>query len=358
MNQRDPSGRGRKVLLSGVLCALAAVLLAGCGDGGTSQPELPTSVEVAVVLNSVDVSLTVFQVDDATASSTIGLGPDGSPIGMSISGATVAVPLGFVPAVAIVDLETATVLRTIPLPTGSGATGVAFLDDSRILVANPNLNTVVPVNVETGQLGAEIDVGKFPQHILAVGARVFVLNAELGPDFLPERTGTVTVLDRNTLEVVSTIELSGENPQSAAVGPDGLVYVINSGRFFGGNGSVSVVDPATLSEVLHVDGFGDFPGGAAFGPDGRLFTSSFSHGVVIWSPTTGGFTRAPDNAVAPEGIPSVSGLGFDRAGRLFTLRPECGGPSSALRLNAAFEVVEERPVGTCPIQIVFADIER
>jgi hypothetical protein len=337
------------------LALLVALFMSACGDSGTSPPPQGQTVELGVVLNSVDVSLTVFELGDDPQSVTIGLGPDGSPIGMAITGAVVAVPLGFVPAVAIVDIQTSELSRTIALPAGSGATGVAFLDESKLLVANPNLNTVVSVDLTTGQLGPEIEVGGFPQHVITVGAQVFVLNAELGADFQPARNGTVTVLDRGTLQVLSTIELSGENPQSAVVGPDGMLYVINSGRFFGDNGSVSVVNPTTRLEVSHVEGFGDFPGGGAFGPDGQLFTSSFSYGVVAWSPPVGGFTRAPDNAITPEGIPSVAGLGFDSAGRLYTLRPECAEPSAALRLDASFSVAESRPVGICPIQILFAE---
>ena len=187
---------------------LGMIMLGGasaCSD--SSGPELPTFRQVGVVLNSVDVSLTVFGVDSSEPPITIGLAPDGSPVSMAVRGSVVAVPLGFVPAVAIVDLETAAVTRTIALPEGSGATGAAFLDDERLLVANPGLSSVSLVNVADGTVADPIPVGAFPQSLIVQGGRVFVLNGELGPDFLPAGPGTITVLNAANLEVVATVIL-------------------------------------------------------------------------------------------------------------------------------------------------------
>ncbi len=339
------------------IALLGVILLGGasaCSD--SSGPELPTFQDVGVVLNSVDVSLTVFGVDSSEPPLTIGLAPDGSPVSMAVRGSVVAVPLGFVPAVAIVDLETAAVTRTIALPEGSGATGVAFLDDERLLVANPGLGSVSLVNVADGTVADPIPVGTFPQGVIVHEGRVLVLNGELGPDFLPAGPGTITVLDAANLEVVATVTLSGENPSGAAVGPDGLVYVVNAGRFFGNNGSVSAVSAGVPSEVTHHAGFGDFPGAPAFAASGDLYVPAFSYGVAIWRPGTGQFVRSPENAVEPEGVPSASGLGFDPLGRRYTLRPDCVDPSAVLRLSADFTVEASVPVGICPIALAFTVI--
>ena len=85
-----------------------------------------------------DVSVTIFDVEDPEQARTVGLGADGSPVTMAVRGALAAVPLGFVPALAVVDLKEAMLLRTVALTSGSGATGVAFLNDSIVLVANPS----------------------------------------------------------------------------------------------------------------------------------------------------------------------------------------------------------------------------
>jgi len=266
---------------------------------------------------------------------TIGLGPDGSPVGFALRDEMAAVPMGFVPALVVVDLATAEVTGSIGLPAGSGATGVDFLDDDRVLVANPGLNSVVTVQLTSGEVGPEIPVGVYPQHVRTVGDRVFVLNALLGPDFRPTGPGTITVLDAETTEVAATIQLSGVNPSTSAVGPDGLLYVVHSGNFGQGNGAVSVVDPSTLQEVNFIEGFGEFPGSAAFGPTGNLHVGGFGFGIAVWSPGAGVFTRAPDEAIAPEDTPSVAGLGFDAEGRLYVSYNRGTLPGTAPRLRPA-----------------------
>lgn len=340
--------------------ALAAALLAGlhgCADDGTG-PGVPEARDVGVVLNSVDVSLSIFDAEDPVGGTvtTVGLAPAGSPVGMAVRGGRAAVPLGFVPAVALVDLGAGEVSATYALPEGSGATGVAFVDDTLLVVANPGRNTVSPVNLRTGTVGAEIPVGGYPQAVIVGEGRVVVVNSELGPDFAPTGPGTLTLLDARTLARAGEVALSGENPGDAAFGAGGLLYVVNSGRFGGAGGSLSVVDVAAGAERSHHEDFGDFPFVVELGPNGLLYVGSFSFGVAVWDPATATFVRPPADAVAPGGIPSTSGLAFDQAGRLHTLVPECQEPGRVLRLDAAFAVDAEVTVGTCPFGIAFTAV--
>lgn len=340
-----------------LLVLLLALLPASCGDDGPTGPPEPEGVETGVVVNSIDLTLTLFPVDSADATRTVELGSDGSPVGVAIRDGLAVVPMGTVPTARVVDLATGEIVRTVSLPDGSGATGVAFANDSIAVVANPNLDTASPVNVRSGTAGEEITVGTFPQGVIRVGDRLFVLNARLGSDFQPEGPGTLTVLSP-TLTVVDSVQLSGENPGGAAVGPDGRLYVVNSGRFGESNGSLSVVDPETLEEVEHHTGFGDFPGPPAFGPDGLLHVPSFSYGVAIWDPAADAFTLAPADAVTPGGVGSTPAVGFDGRGRLHATAPDCSEPTVTYRLDAAFEVDTQISVGTCPVDIAFADVVR
>jgi hypothetical protein len=340
-------------LLSVAVVALLAVVSACDDDGGIVdlQPA-PDPVAIGVVLGSVDISLTVFPVDLPTVTRTIGLGPAGTPVGFAVRGNTAAVPLGTAPGVAVVDLLTETVTQTVGLPQGSGATGIAFVNDSIAIVANPGLNSVTSINVRSGAAGQTVDVGVYPTAVAIVGDRAFVVNANL-VNFAPTGPGTVTVLETGTLAIVATITLTGVNPGSVAAGPDGNLYVVNSGNFSAGDGSVAVIDPLGLTEVADYTGFGDFPSNGTFGPAGIFYTTSFSYGIAAWNPTTQTFVRSPAEAIEPGGTPSSSGVGVYDDGSVYALAPTCSGPSEALRLDATYAVTTTITVGSCPTAIHF-----
>jgi hypothetical protein len=284
------------------------------------------------------------------------LGPDGSPVSLAVRGEVAVVPLGAVPAAAVVDLRGARLLRTIPLPAGSGATGVAFLNDSIALVANSNLRSVSPINVRTGERGVDLTVGRFPQAIASVGDTAYVINGELGPDFQPVGPGSVSVIAGSPLHVLKTIPLSGTNPGAAAIGGGGRVYVVNSGRFGQSEGSLSVLDRGSLTELSHHTGFLSFPGSVAVDDGNHVYVGGFGIGLLVWDSQSGTFIRGANDPVTPGGVASTSGVGVDSEGRLYALEPECGASSVALRLTASYSVETEIPVGICPITIAFTRV--
>jgi hypothetical protein len=337
-----------------LIVAISLVALPACSDDPIA-PDVSTR-EVGVVVTSTDLALTVFDVEDADVSETVGLGADGSPVTLALRGRYAAVPMGIVPAVAVVDLGDPSLVRTVGLPDGSGATGVAFLNDSIALVANPNLGSVTPVNVRAGTAGDEIEVGRYPQGVVVHDGRAYVLNAEL-ESFQPDGPSTITVLDAASLDVVDTIELSGENAAAGALGPDGRLYVIQSGSFGADDGALSIVDLGTATEVDFVEGFGGFPGSIAVDGAGLVYVGAFGVGMLVWDSETGTFVRGLDDPVTPGGVASTSGIAFDDAGRVYTLDPDCQDPAVAHRLTSTYESEREIPVGICPLAISFTEIE-
>lgn len=330
---------------------LAPLALTGC-DLGPTEPDRPSGVEAAVVINSRERSLTVIPVENPAAPFTIGVSAEGSPVSVDARGKTAVVPLGTFPFAAVVDLQARAVTHTVALPEGSGATGVAFLNDSIALVANPRLNSVTPINVRRGTAGTAIPVGVYPSKIVVVDGRAFVLNGELDK-FVPVRPGTITVIDQS-LKTVGTVQLTGLNPGGAAAGRDGRLYVINSGRFGSNNGSLSVVDTRTLREVGHHTGFGNFPGSVAVDRNDRVVVGVYGTGILSWNPGTQAFVRGSDNPLKPGGIPPVAAVGFDSQGRMLALNPgSCRDPGVAYRVTAEGQVEREIPVGICPFGLAF-----
>jgi len=348
--------RASRPTLACLLVLAATLLAAACDDGVTNVLPPPAAVPVGVVVNSTELSLSVFPLDSPDESWTVPLGPDGSPVGAAIRGDLAVVPMGIVPAAVVLDLATGAMLRSAALPAGSGATGAAFLNDSIVLVANPDLNSVSPVNALRGTVGEAIPVGVYPTAVMVLGEKVFIVNGEL-ENFEPARPGTLTVLDRETLQPTGTVALSGENPGWITEGPGGVLYVIHGGRWGEGTGSLSVVDPVQEEEFAHHAGFGDFPQQAVFADDGRLYVSSWSYGIVAWDPDTGEFLRGPEDPIRPEGVGATAGLAVDGEGRLHSLFPECAEPSRVLRLGPDYETEASIDVGICPSALYFVDLD-
>lgn len=340
------------------LAALALLPLAAACEG-----ENPNQVRIeerlVATVNSTAASLTLAPADGPAGQTRIvELGTaQMSPTGLSARGDRAVVPLGIYPFAAVVDLRAGTLLHTVALPAGSGATGSAFVDDTLAVVANPGRNTVTPLRVNRGTAGAEVAVGTYPHAVASDGSRVYVVNANL-VNFSPAGPGSVTVLS-STLGFVRTIQLSGTNPSAAAIRGNRL-YVLHSGTFGGNDGSLSVVNLQTLAEESHHTGFGEFPSSLAVSPSGELYVGLFGAGIVTWSPTTRAFVRGFDDPVTPAGATVISGIGFDHAGRLHAATPgTCAAPApgTMYRLNAAGTAVDRTiQTGTCAFGIAFADV--
>jgi len=330
-----------------------AALLAACGsDGGTggggSNPE-----RIEVVVNSVSRTLSIFSPDSANPTvRTVDLGAQGSPVGAAVRGSLAVVPMGTYPFAVVVDLRTGVITHTIPLPANSGATGAAFLDDSIAIIANPNLNTVTPVNAVAGTAKAQLPVGVYPQAVVPGPGAVFVLNANL-VNFAPAGPGSVSVITVPT-KVDATAPLQGINPTAGAVSGSAL-YIVNAGHFGGNDGSLSTLNLAAGTETLST-GFGEFPGSVDVGQNGNVYVGVYGLGVLEYNPGIKQLVRGTDNPIVPSPGGSVSAIGFDNAGRMHTLNPgDCSAPGKEYRLTG---IVVNRTVtvGVCPFDIKFTQL--
>src|SRR5437763_5313118 len=206
---------------------------------------------------------------------------------------------------------------TLPLPTGSGATGVAIQDDSIAWIANPNLNTVTRVNYFSGDT-TSVPVGVYPQAVALVGTRVFVVNSNLVGS-TPAGPSWLTSFECCSVRTPDSIPLTGTNARFATVGDDSLLYVIASGHTGARDGKLSIVDPQTRVEVAVLNGLGESPGAAAFHPAGsRLLVASATEGILEVNASIRVITRGPGNGVKPGGN-GVSGLAIDLRGRVYAV---------------------------------------
>jgi hypothetical protein len=327
--------------------AAAAALALGCAD--TNAP-LPDPTEVLLVVNSGANTLSIVPVEAAGEVVSVPLGGTSpAPEGVSARKSVALVPLRLDDAVAVVDLRARTVVRTIPLPENSGATGSVMVDDSVAYVGNPNLNTVSRVNYLTGDT-EEVVVGKYPQGLAFTRGKVFVLNGNL-ENSAPVGPSWLTVIDPGTNALAAGVDsipltMPG-NAGFAEVGPDGLLYVMNAGSSLSGDGRLSVVDPLARTELASHAGFGPAPGNLASDGGSHLFVSSLAEGVMEFDLDSNRVVRGAGHGLK---VPGNASVAADSKGRLYAIeRGPCSGgqPGTAHVFDATLTEIRTITLGEC-----------
>ena len=170
------------------------------------------------------------------------------------------------------------------------SSAIAITDDgSRLLVVNPDSNSLTILDPAAGEKLAELTVGDDPRTVaLESGDRAYVANR--GSD-------TVSVIDLGALTVVATVEV-GHQPYGVVVAPGGTyAFVSNSG-----SDSISVIDTATLQVVATIP-VRDRPAGLAVTAD-RLYVTHLLTGLVSVIDVTG----------LPDTVPYCGPLDFNLDG--------------------------------------------
>jgi hypothetical protein len=338
------------IRLRSLAAAAAAVLALGCAD--TNAP-LPEPEEVLLVVNSTANTLSIVPVETPSHVVSVPLGgTTPTPVGVSARKAIAIVPLGLDNAVAVVDLRAAAVVRVVPLPENSGATGSTVVDDSIAYVGNPNLNTVSRVNYLTAAT-SEVPVGQYPQGLAFTRGQVFVLNGNL-VNFVPAGPSWLTVVDPTTNARASggndSIPLTGPgNAGFADVATDGFLYVMNTGDYSSGEGRLSVVDPLARTELASHAGFGTGPGNIASDGGSHLFVSSYSQGVMEFDLDSNKVVRGAGHGLP---VPSNSAVAVDSKGRLYAIEsgPCSGGrPGKAHVFDTSLTEIGTITLGECPV---------
>ena len=306
------------------LAFLALTLATGCSD---ALEQKSSAGQVIGVVNAYDGTLSVISATDFTVTTRSWQISGATPRTIDGHGHVFVVPLGAADAVGIsrfFDCPPGALSvcaqpdYTLPLPTGSGATGVAIQDDSVAWIANPNLNTVTRVNYFHNADTTSVAVGVNPQAVAIVGTRVFVVNSNVVGS-TPAGPSWLTSFDCCSVRTPDSIPLTGTNARFATVGDDSLLYVIASGHTGAADGKLSIVDPQTRQEVAVLNGLGESPGAAAFHPAGsRLLVASAAAGIVEVNTSIRAITRGPGNSVKPGGN-GVSGLAIDLRGRVYAV---------------------------------------
>src|SRR5207247_5457658 len=346
------------------LAFLALTLATGCSD---ALEQKSSAGQVIGVVNANDRTLSVISATDFTVTTRSWQMGRATPGTLDGRGHVFVVPLGAADAVGVDLFFTCPPGAlslcvqpdyTLPLPPGSGATGVAIQDDSIAWVANPNLNTVTRVNYFNGDT-TSIAVGVYPQAVAIVGTRVFVVNGNLSVA-TPAGPSWLTSFDCCGVRTTDSIPLTGANARFAVVGDDSLLYVIAAGHGAAADGKLSIVDPIARTDVAVLNALGERPGAVALQPTGsRLLIASLTEGILEVNTSIRAITRGPGNGVKPGGQ-GVVGLAIDLRGRVYAVDPVgCDVPGVVHVLTAPPDYHEMKtvPVGNCPTPASVAETQ-
>src|SRR5262249_32957646 len=293
-----------RFIRAAVISPLALIGLLGCGSDSTEPPVAPgflggtsSNHQIGVVVRSTGKAITMFQLGSPVTQQQIALGTSSTvtPTGLSVRGRRAAAPLGDAASVAFVNLETGQVARFFTFAKGN-ATGSAFVDDTTVVAANLLQNQVgkFTANQAASAITSLANVAPQPTAITVANGRALVVSSNLDSNFVPIGPGIVSAIDPKTMQVVGTANMGGTNSTDAAVGPDGLLYVVNTGDFVG-QGSMTIVNPATMAVVTTIPDMGVGPGAIYIDAAGLAYISSFFGGTTVWNTATRSFVRGNGN---------------------------------------------------------------
>ncbi|HVX89880.1 MAG TPA: hypothetical protein VG940_13180 [Gemmatimonadales bacterium] len=329
---------------------ISLLALAACA---ATEPFPPAPEEVLVVVNSTARSLTVAPTGAPNTAVTIPLGASSDvPAGLAARSGVALVPLGDDDAVAVVDLAAGTVTNSFGLAPGSGATGAAIVDDSIGYVALPGLDKVTRINFANGDT-ASVAVGVHPQALVFTRGRLFVLNGNVNGSGTPLGPSWITVIDPVTNAKATGIDsiplLGPGNARSAALGADGLLYVMSAGDSGTGEGRLSIVNPVTREELASFNGFGNLPAGLGASGD-RLYVASWSEGLMTFDTRLREVTRGAGEGLA---IATNSSVVAGANGRIYAVSagPCSGGTGGTAHVLRPSDLVSTGtiPLGECAV---------
>ncbi len=177
-----------------------------------------------------------------------------------------------------IDPSDHSVRRRIALPEGSNPYDMAVVGANRLYVSLLLSNTVAVVDLESGIVTKEIEVGIGPEGLLVDNTTAFVTNTAL-EGWSQYGQGTVSIIDIRTDSVTHTVPVA-TNPQAIVKAPDFNYYVVCSGDYSSESGrlvALSLYDATWAYNPSAVDTFevGGTPGDLVSLPGGDIYMTDW-----------------------------------------------------------------------------------
>ncbi len=294
---------------------LVVALLAMLSLTGSASSGAPGTL---IVLNKAEATASLLDLQDGSQLATLPTGEGPHEVAVSADGRTAVVtnygsrtrPGS---TLTVLDIPSATVVRTLDLGADRKPHGIRFLPgDRRVVVTVEDSKAILIVDTVSGVVTGRVETGQEISHMVAVtpnGSRAFVANIGSGSvtaidlkagerlaqiatgdgaegiDITPDgqqvwvtnrAADSITILDAESLEVVDTLP-SAAFPIRATVTPDGSRVLVSHAR----SGDVAVIDRASRKEIHRIDMAlsAEVTEGRLFG--GRFGDSSVPIGILV-----------------------------------------------------------------------------
>jgi YVTN family beta-propeller protein len=239
---------------------------------------IPTAAGTLVVANKSEATVSLVDTDSGEIRATLPTGEAPHEVAISPDGRLALVGNYGTRAepgstLTLIDVESASVVKTVELAGYSRPHGIVWRDNSRAVVTVEANRALITVDTDTGEVVQEVATEAEVSHMVALApgqTRAFVAN--IG-------SGSVTAVDLESGERLETIT-TGEGAEGITVTPDGRqVWVTNRAA-----DTVTVLDAKTLKPVVELEA-GSFPIRAEATADGRwiLVTNARGNDLSVFS---------------------------------------------------------------------------
>jgi YVTN family beta-propeller protein len=231
--------------------------------------------DTLVVLNKSGASASLIDLGSGEEVARVPTGDGPHEVSVSPDGRTAVVGDYGNPgkSLTVIDIESASVVKTIDLGKYSDPHGIEYLKDgNHVAVTVEAQKALIVVNIADGEVVKAIDTDQNVSHMVALApdeSRAFVAN--IG-------SGSMTVIDLDKAERLANIP-TGNGAEGITVTPDGKhVWVTNRGE-----DTVSVINAHSL-EIVKTLPSASFPIRAKATPDGKwvLVTNARSDELAVF----------------------------------------------------------------------------
>jgi YVTN family beta-propeller protein len=259
MKQTSHTGR----VFSIFLLFIVAVWMAPAAWGATLV--VANKAEATASLINLESGEVVATLPTGEGPHEVGISPDGQSAMVSNYGRRGSPGQ----SLTLIDIPSASVVKTIDLGEYRSPHGVEWLDDDRVAVTVEANQALIVVDVEKAAVSSVIETGQQTSHMVALDpARQRAYTANIG-------SGSLTVLDIATGERLNNIETGQGAEGLTVVGETGQIWVTNREE-----DTVTVIDGDTLETLKTIPSIG-FPIRAAATAKGQVLVTRARAGDLV-----------------------------------------------------------------------------